>query len=173
VHLEISNLVHRLTIASSTLPMKSLPGKGHGQGQVIGDFRFVNELAMWSISLVMTGCPLSGCDQGHMSNFYIVDSENFATASRWRSACGLHVRRGWTPKFIIMLVDCNPLTPLLRFIVDLSYKLFLQCYAAVGKNSTDTLRHAVCLRWDSSCYERYRRGAPQNCPFPHLLHCSS
>ena len=30
----------------------------------------------------MTDCPLSGRCQGHMSNFYIVDLENFATASR-------------------------------------------------------------------------------------------
>ena len=31
------------------------------------------------------------------------------------------------------LVDCNLLTLLLRFVLDLSYKLFLHCYAAVGK----------------------------------------
>jgi len=37
-------------------------------------------LAMWSISLVMTDCPLSGHGQGHVSNFYILDLENFATA---------------------------------------------------------------------------------------------
>jgi len=37
---------------------------------------------MWSISLVVTDCPLSGPGQGHVSNFYIVDLENFATASR-------------------------------------------------------------------------------------------
>jgi len=30
----------------------------------------------------MTGCPLSRRGQGHMSNFYIVDLKNFATASR-------------------------------------------------------------------------------------------
>ena len=30
---------------------------------------------------------------------------------------------------------CNPLTPLLRFVSDLLYKLYLHCYAAVGKNS--------------------------------------
>jgi len=42
---------------------------------------------------------------------------------------------------MLQLVDCNPLTPLLRFVLDLSYKLFLHCYAAVGK--IGTLRHAV------------------------------
>ena len=31
----------------------------------------------------MSECSLSGRGQGHMSNFYIVDLENFATASRW------------------------------------------------------------------------------------------
>jgi len=30
---------------------------------------------------VMAECPLSGRGQGHASNFYIVDLENFATAS--------------------------------------------------------------------------------------------
>jgi len=37
---------------------------------------------MRSISLVMTDCPLSGRGQGHVSNVYILDLENFATASR-------------------------------------------------------------------------------------------
>ena len=30
----------------------------------------------------MSECSLSGRNQGHVSNFYIVDLENFATASR-------------------------------------------------------------------------------------------
>jgi len=30
----------------------------------------------------MTNCPLSGRGQGHVSNLYILDLENFATASR-------------------------------------------------------------------------------------------
>ena len=38
--------------------------------------------AMWSLSLVMSEFSLSGRGQGHVSNFYIVDLENFATASR-------------------------------------------------------------------------------------------
>jgi len=42
-----------------------------------------------------------------------------------------------------ILVDCNPLTPLLRFVLDLSYKLSLHCYAAVGKILTDTSRHTA------------------------------
>jgi len=35
---------------------------------------------MRSLSLVMSECSLSG--RGHVSNLYIVDLENFATASR-------------------------------------------------------------------------------------------
>jgi len=35
-----------------------------------------------SLSLVMTECSLSGRGQGHVSNFYVVDLENFATESR-------------------------------------------------------------------------------------------
>jgi len=37
---------------------------------------------MRSLSLVMSECSLSGRGQVHASNFYIVDLENFATASR-------------------------------------------------------------------------------------------
>ena len=37
---------------------------------------------MGSPSLVMSECSLSRRGQGHVSNFYIVDLENFATASR-------------------------------------------------------------------------------------------
>ena len=43
---------------------------------------FVYGSAMQSLSLVIRECFLSGRGQGHVSNFYIVDSENFATASR-------------------------------------------------------------------------------------------
>jgi len=37
---------------------------------------------MRSLSLVLSECSLSGRGQGHVSNFYIVDLEHFATASR-------------------------------------------------------------------------------------------
>ena len=37
---------------------------------------------MRSLSLVMSECSLSGRGQGHVRSFYIVDLENFATASR-------------------------------------------------------------------------------------------
>jgi len=47
---------------------------------------------MWSLSLVMSECSLSGRDQGHVSNFYFVDLENFATASR-RYTGDIHDRR--------------------------------------------------------------------------------
>ena len=43
---------------------------------------FVHGSAMRSLSLVMSECFLSGRGQGHVNNFYIVDLENFATASR-------------------------------------------------------------------------------------------
>jgi len=36
---------------------------------------------MQSLRFVMSECFLSGRGQGHVSNFYIVDLENFATAS--------------------------------------------------------------------------------------------
>jgi len=37
---------------------------------------------MRSLNLVMSECSLSGRGQGDVNNFYIVDFENFATASR-------------------------------------------------------------------------------------------
>jgi len=44
---------------------------------------FVHGSAIRSLSLVvMSDCFLSGRGQGHVSNFYIVDLENFSTASR-------------------------------------------------------------------------------------------
>jgi len=43
---------------------------------------FVHGSAMRSFSLVMSECSLSGRGQGYVSNFHIVDLENFATASR-------------------------------------------------------------------------------------------
>ena len=43
---------------------------------------FVHGSAMRSLCLVMSECSLSGRGHSHVSNFYIVDLENFATASR-------------------------------------------------------------------------------------------
>jgi len=43
---------------------------------------FVHGSAMRSLSLVMSECFLSERGHGHVTNYYIVDLENFATASR-------------------------------------------------------------------------------------------
>jgi len=95
---------------------------------------------MHSISLLVSNCSPSGSGQGQESHFYILDSENFATASRRcigtrrRSACGLRLRRSsasWlNAQVYYTLVDSNPLIPLLQFVLDVSYKSFLHCYAA-------------------------------------------
>ena len=104
----------------------------------------------------------------------ILHSESFTAVGRW---CGQQnsstvelvdhtydgrARRGWMHEVYYMLVDCNPLTPLLRFVLYLSYKLFLHCCAAVGKILTDTSRRAVCLRYQSflyiGCSVHWRRG---------------
>jgi len=50
---------------------------------------FVHGSAMRSLSLMMSVCSLSGRGRGHVSNFYIVDLENFATASRLYT-CDIH-----------------------------------------------------------------------------------
>ena len=72
---------------------------------------FVHGSAMRSHSLVLSECSLSGRGQGHVSNFYIVDLENFTTASR-RYTADIHnsttyktmkatlLRHGWVHMFI-------------------------------------------------------------------------
>ena len=46
---------------------------------------------MRSLCLVMSECSLSGRGHGHVSNFYIVDLENLATASRrYRPTSDIH-----------------------------------------------------------------------------------
>ena len=60
---------------------------------------------MWSLSLVMCECSLSGRGQGHVSNFYIVDLEispqqvfciQVIYTTRPSSVCLWHLRR-WEP----------------------------------------------------------------------------
>ena len=141
MHLETSNLVHRLTITSPSLLIKKPSLKGSGSHGPFWNFipleislerlklvtsDFLYELATLSISLGLTDCPLSGRGQGQASNFYILGLENFASKSSvyWRdqqtrrqSACGLHQRQSSTSwlnaQAYYMLVSCNPLTTLL------------------------------------------------------------
>jgi len=74
---------------------------------------FVFGSAIRSLCLVMSECSLSGRGQGHVSNFYIVYFENFATTSRRyttrpSSVCLWHLqdkkatrsRHGWVHTFI-------------------------------------------------------------------------
>ena len=55
---------------------------------------FVHGSAMRSLSFVISGCSLSGRGQGPVSNFYIADLENFATAItiRYDTRCYFNVR---------------------------------------------------------------------------------
>ena len=69
---------------------------------------------MRSLSLLMSECFLSGRDQGHLSNFYIVDLENFATASR-RYTCDIHnstvglfmTPTGQRKRLDLVIVECT------------------------------------------------------------------
>ena len=77
---------------------------------------------MRSLSLVMSECFLSGRGQGHVNNFYIVDLENFATASRRYTGdihnsivVGLFMTHHTLP-------PTKPPTSYHRFGQDLSYK---------------------------------------------------
>jgi len=56
---------------------------------MLDTINFVHGSAMRSLSLMMSVCSLSGRGRGHVSNFYIVDLENFATASRLYT-CDIH-----------------------------------------------------------------------------------
>jgi len=77
---------------------------------------FVHVSAKRSPSLVMNECSLSVRGQGYVSNFYIVDLENFATASRRYTQ--LDRRR-----FVYdTLPPTKPPTSYHRFGQDLSYK---------------------------------------------------
>ena len=92
--------------------------------------------------------PVSGRGLGYVSNFCISDLENFATASRQcigvinklvDSTVSLWITSTAVERVVAectslgLLVDCNHLTPFLRFVLDLSYKLFRHYYLAVGK----------------------------------------
>jgi len=103
---------------------------------------FVNGSAMWSLSLVMTECSLSGCGQGHVSNFYIVDLENFGTASRrctgdihnssvgqfvydnYRTVEETRPRCGWVHMFFTHCLQPS------NFITSICSGLFLQVVSA-------------------------------------------
>ena len=89
-----------LTYRSKSHPAddkSSLKGAWSGSGDTFSNFtphvispqrlklatsNFVHGSALRSLSLVMSECFLSWHGQGHVSNFYIVDLENFAAASR-------------------------------------------------------------------------------------------
>jgi len=70
---------------------------------------------MQSLCLVMSECSLSGHGQSHVSNFYIVDLENFATASRRytgdihnSTVVGLFMTPIGQPKRLdLVMVDCT------------------------------------------------------------------
>ena len=101
------------------------------------DFKFCTLVGMWSPSLVMSECSLSGRGQGHVSNFCIVDLENFVTASRRytgdihnSSVVGLFMTplRQWK-RLGRVVVECTcllpptkPPTSYYRYGQDLSYK---------------------------------------------------
>jgi len=99
---------------------------------------------------------LSGRGQGHVSNFFIVDLENFATSSRrytgdihnsirgrfvydtYKTMEATRSRHGGLDMFITHWV--------FQFAQDLSYKYFMHCCVAIGKISTDTTHRAVPRR---------------------------
>ena len=74
-----------------------------------------------------------------------VVNKNAQTVGLW-----ITPRRSWlNAQVYYTLADCNAPTPLLRFVLDLLYKLYLHCYAAVGKILTDASRCVVRLQQQS------------------------
>ena len=71
-----------------------------------------------SLSLVTSECSLSGRGQGHVSNFYIVDLENFTTAN-CRYTGDIH---NSTVVGLFILPPTKLPTSYHRFGQDLSYK---------------------------------------------------
>jgi len=73
---------------------------------------------MRSLSLVRSECSLNGRGQGHVNNFFIVDLENFATASRRytgdihnSTAVGLFMTpTGQRKRLDLVMVECTFIT---------------------------------------------------------------
>ena len=119
---------------------------------------FVYGSAMWSLIIVMSGCSLNERGQGHVSNFYIVDLENFAAASRRytgdihnSSVVGLFMtpirqlkatrsRHGW----VHIITHCLQLYNI-DIVRTCRTSSFYTC-VAIGKISTDTTHRAVPRR---------------------------
>ena len=108
------------------------------------DFKFCILTAMRSLILAMSECSLRGRCQGHVSNFYIVDLENFATASRRytsdirnTSVVGLFMKpiRQWK-RLDRVMVECTcllhigPLQPS-NFITSICSGLVVQVLSAL------------------------------------------
>ena len=130
VHIETSNLLglYRLSIASCTLPMKNHPWKG-----VVRVTWVISTFWAQKISPQQTVGVL-------------VQSTISSTVSLWITPIWRSNASWMNAKVYYTFVECNPITQLLRLVLDLSYKLFPHCYAATGEILTDTSRRAVLLR---------------------------
>jgi len=91
---------------------------------------------MWSLSLVLSECSLSGRSQGQVSNFSILDVGNFSTASRqytgdihnsvrrrfvydiYRTIEATQSRHGWVHMFIIYRPTVTLLTSICSGLVE-------------------------------------------------------
>jgi len=80
---------------------------------------FVHGSAMRSLSLVMSECSLNGRGQGHVSDLYIADLENFATASRQYTG---DIHNSTVVGLYDTLPPTKPPTSYRRFSQGLSYK---------------------------------------------------
>jgi len=107
--------------------------------------------------LSYSAAPNSGLTKFHhgKSVVYWCSQQNSSTVELVDYTYDGRARRGWMHKVHYTLVDCSRLTPLLRFLLDLLYKSFLHCCAAVGKILTDTSRRAVPRRQLSFLYHSH------------------
>jgi len=137
-------------------------------------FKFYVQVGLWSINFVMTDFPLSGRVLDHMSNFYILDLENFATASRRcigavsktrrRSACGLHLRRScWMHKFITRWSTATLYLVYFHYFTLFWICRASCCYTVMQQLARFWLTHRVAQSvYDSraSCWELLRTAEP-------------
>jgi len=143
---------------------------------------FVHGLAMHSLSLVMCECSLSGHVQGHVSNFYIVDLENFATATlytyRWytqldrrrfvydtyKTMKATRTHHSW----VHMFITHRPTSLIL--ILNCDFCAFSDLTLLVGGQE----RHPACKKtewWDAGVVICLERGA--DLIRPSWCHCHS
>jgi len=122
---------------------------------------------MWSLILVLSECFLNGRGLGHVSNFYIVDLQNFATASRRytddihnSSVVGLFMTpiRQWK-RLDRVMVECTCLLHVIpfNFITSICSGLVVQVVSALLRGNWQDFNWHDASRGPSAIVELFVR----------------